>query len=122
MAVALEHGGERKLAAYELVALVGLGLAAATCAALGALIVAQTHGHRLGVAFLAGGVGVSCWLLATAWIGVPATSGRPLLEWAAWVDNWIFVGLIVLGSSGRERPSLPHAGLLLRHPRACLLA
>ncbi len=94
--VVLAVDGERTLATYELVALVGLGLAAATCAALGALIVAQTRGHRLGIAFLVGGIGTSCWLLPTAWVAVPATSGRPLLSWAAWVDNWIFVGLIVL--------------------------
>jgi signal transduction histidine kinase len=88
--------GENDLARYQVVALVGLGLAAATCAALGGLILAQESGHRLGLAFLVGGVGASCWLFATAWIEVPPTSGRPLLQWAAWLDNWIFVGLIVL--------------------------
>ena len=94
--VVLALDGDRGLARYKLAALVGLGFAAATCAALGALIVAQSSRNRLGVAFLAGGVGASCWLLVTAWGDVPPTSGRPLLQWAAWVDNWIFVGLIVL--------------------------
>lgn len=88
--------GENDLAHYQVVALVGLGVAAATCAALGGLILAQEGGHRLGLAFLVGGVGASCWLFATAWIEVPPTSDRPLLQWAAWLDNWIFVGLIVL--------------------------
>jgi signal transduction histidine kinase len=88
--------GETDLAHYQVVALVGLGLAAATCAALGGLILAQESGHRLGLAFLVGGVGASCWLFATAWIEVRPTSGRPLLQWAAWLDNWAFVGLIVL--------------------------
>jgi two-component system NarL family sensor kinase len=94
--VVLALDGTRKLAGYQLVALVGLGLAAATCAALGALILAQESRHRLGLAFLVGGVGASCWLLATAWVDVPRSSGRPLLQWAAWLDNWMFVGLIVL--------------------------
>ncbi|MEP6813238.1 MAG: sensor histidine kinase [Actinomycetota bacterium] len=94
--VVLVLDGESGLARYKLVALVGLGFAAATCAALGALIVAQAPANRLGLAFLVGGVGASCWLLATAWVDVPRSSGRPLLQWAAWLDNWIFVGLIVL--------------------------
>jgi two-component system, NarL family, sensor kinase len=94
--VVLALDGDAKVEHYQLVALVGLGLAAATCASLGALILAQERGHRLGIAFLAGGIGVSCWLFATAWTDVPASSGRPLLQWAAWLDNWIFVGLIVL--------------------------
>jgi signal transduction histidine kinase len=94
--VVLALDGDSGLARYKLVALVGLGFAAATCAALGALIIAQSRTNRLGLAFLAGGVGAACWLLATAWGDVPPTSGRPLLQWAAWLDNWIFVGLIVL--------------------------
>jgi hypothetical protein len=94
--VVLALDGDSELARYQLVALIGLGLAVATCAALGALIVAQESGHRLGLVFLVGGLGASCWLLATAWLGVPRSSGRPLLQWAAWLDNWIFVGLIVL--------------------------
>jgi signal transduction histidine kinase len=91
--LAFDSGG---LARYELIALVGLGFAAAACAALGALIVAQTARNRLGLAFLVGGTGAAVWLLATAWVDVPRSSGRPLLQWAAWLDNWIFVGLIVL--------------------------
>src|SRR3954452_23016859 len=94
--VVLTLDAQNGLARYELVALVGLGFAAPTCAALGALIIAQTKGNRLGHAFLVGGVGASCWLLATAWVDVPHSSGRPLLQWAAWLDNWTFVGLIVL--------------------------
>lgn len=92
--LALDRG--RALEQYELVALVGLGFAAAACAALGALIVAQDAGNRLGLAFLGGGTGAACWLFATAWLEVPGSSGRPLLQWAAWLDNWAFVGLIVL--------------------------
>jgi two-component system NarL family sensor kinase len=84
------------LARYKLAALVGLGFAAASCAALGALIIAQSKGNRLGHAFLVGGFGASCWLLATAWVDVPRSSSRPLLQWAAWLDNWTFVGLLVL--------------------------
>jgi signal transduction histidine kinase len=94
--VLLAFDRDSGLARYKLVALLGLGFAAATCAALGALIVAQAARNRLGVAFLAGGVGASCWLLATAWVDVPPSSNRPLLQWAAWADNWVFVGLIVL--------------------------
>jgi two-component system NarL family sensor kinase len=94
--VVLALDAEGGLARYKLVALVGLGFAAATCAALGALIIAQTTGNRLGLAFLAGGSGAACWLLATAWVDAPRSSGRPLLQWAAWLDNWTFVGLLVL--------------------------
>jgi len=94
--VVLALDGESGLARYKLVALVGLGFAAAMCAALGALIVAQEAGNRLGLAFLVGGAGTACWLLATAWVDVPSSSGRPLLQWASWLDNWIFVGLLVL--------------------------
>jgi hypothetical protein len=91
--LAFDGGG---LERYELIALVGLGFAVAACTALGALILAQTAGNRLGLALLVGGTGAALWLLATAWVGVPRSSGRPLLQWAAWLDNWIFVGLIVL--------------------------
>ena len=94
--VVLALDRESKLERYQLLALVCLGLAAATCAALGALILAQERGQRLGLAFLAGGCGVACWLLVTAWVSVPRSSERPLQQWAAWVDNWVFVGLIVL--------------------------
>src|SRR5262249_55081667 len=62
--IVLALDGNSKLARYQLVALIGLGLAAAACAALGALILAQESGHRLGLAFLGGGVGAACWLLA----------------------------------------------------------
>jgi signal transduction histidine kinase len=94
--VVLAFDSSRGLEQYELVALVGLGFAVAACAALGALIVAQEAGNRLGLAFLGGGTGAACWLFATAWVDVPRSSGRPLLQWAAWLDNWTFVGLIVL--------------------------
>ena len=61
------------------------------------MIVAQAVRNRLGLAFLVGGAGAACWLLTTAWGEVPPrSSGRPLLQWAAWLDNWVFVGLIVL--------------------------
>ena len=81
---------------HELLALVGLGLAISTCAALGALIVAGRPRHRLGLALLIGGAVSAVWLFVTAWADVPAGSDRPLVQWAAWLDNWIFVGLIVL--------------------------
>jgi signal transduction histidine kinase len=81
---------------YELLALVGLGLATAMCTALGALILAGRPRHRLGLALLIGGAVSAVWLFVTAWADVPAGSDRPLVQWAAWLDNWIFVGLIVL--------------------------
>lgn len=92
LAFDIGHGTE----AYTLAALLGLGFAAAACSALGALILAERSGHKLGLAFLVGGTGVAVWLFATAWVDVPASSGRPLLRWAAWLDNWTFVGLITL--------------------------
>jgi signal transduction histidine kinase len=92
--LALDIG--RGTAAYKLVALLGLGFAAAACSALGALILADQRGHKLGLAFLAGGTGAAVWLFATAWVAVPVSSGRPLLQWAAWLDNWAFVGLLTL--------------------------
>ena len=51
---------------YELLAMLALGLAIATCAALGALVVAGQPGHRLGLALLGGGALGSVWTLATA--------------------------------------------------------
>jgi signal transduction histidine kinase len=81
---------------YELLSLVGLGLATSMCAALGALILAGRPRHRLGLSLLVGGAVSALWLLVTAWSDVPAGSDRPLVQWAAWLDNWIFVGLIVL--------------------------
>jgi two-component system NarL family sensor kinase len=92
--LALDIG--RGTAAYKLVALLGLGFAAAACSALGALILAEERGHKLGLAFLLGGTGAAVWLFATAWVDVPVSSGRPLLQWAAWLDNWTFVGLLTL--------------------------
>ena len=44
--------GRRGAGPYELLALLGLGLAIATCAALGALVLAARPGHRLGLALL----------------------------------------------------------------------
>ncbi len=94
--IAVAFDGGTDLEPYEPLALVGLGLAIATCAALGALILAGRPRHRLGLALLVGGAVSAVWLLATAWSDVPAGSDRPLVQWAAWLDNWIFVGLIVL--------------------------
>jgi hypothetical protein len=88
--VVLAFDRGRGVEQYELVALVGLGFAAAACAALGALIVAQDAGNRLGLAFLGGGTAAACWLFATTWVNVPRSSTRPLLQWAAWLDNWTF--------------------------------
>ena len=92
--VAFDGGSD--VAPYELLALVGLGLATSMCAALGALILAGRPRHRLGLALLVGGAVSAVWLLVTAWSDVPPGSDRPLVQWAAWLDNWIFVGLIVL--------------------------
>ena len=92
--LAIDSG--RGTASYKLLALAGLGFAAAACSALGALILAEKPGNRLGLAFLLGGVGAALWLFVTAWLQVPVSSGRPLLRWAAWLDNWTFVGLISL--------------------------
>ena len=94
LVVAFDGGTDAK--PHELLALVGLGLATSTCAALGALILAGRPQHRLGLALLIGGTVSAVWLLVTAWADVPAGSDRPLVQWAAWVDNWVFVGLIVL--------------------------
>jgi two-component system NarL family sensor kinase len=94
--IVVAFDGGTDVEAYELLALVGLGLATAMCAALGALILAGRPRHRLGLALLIGGAVSSVWLLVTAWADVPAGSDRPLVQWAAWLDNWIFVGLIVL--------------------------
>ena len=77
---------------HELLSLVGLGPATSTCAALGALILAGRPRHRLELALLVGGAVSALWLLVTAWTDVPAGSDRPGLQWAAWLDNWIFVG------------------------------
>src|SRR5215207_6991614 len=81
---------------HELLSLVGLGIATSMCAALGALILAGRPRHRLGLALLIGGTVSAVWLFVTAWADVPAGSDRPLVQWAAWLDSWIFVGLIVL--------------------------
>ena len=91
--VALGPGDE--LGPYELLAIVGLGLAIMTCAALGALVLAARPGHRLGLALLAGGALGSVWTLATVTVEA-ADTGEPLGQWAAWLDNWTFVGLLVL--------------------------
>ena len=92
--VAFDGGTDAK--PYEVLALVGLGLATSLCAALGALIVASRPRHRFGLALLGGGALSAAWLFVTAWADVPAGSDRPLVPWAAWLDNWTFVGLIVL--------------------------
>jgi signal transduction histidine kinase len=94
--IAVAFDGGTAVEPYELVSLVGLGLATSMCAALGALILAGRPRHRLGLALLIGGTVSALWLLVTAWADVPAGSDRPLVQWAAWLDNWIFVGLIVL--------------------------
>ncbi len=80
---------------YELLALLGLGLALATCAALGALVLAGRPGHRLGLALLGGGALGSVWTLATVTVDAADVS-QPLGHWAAWLDNWTFIGLLVL--------------------------
>jgi signal transduction histidine kinase len=94
--VVVAFDGGTTLAGYDLIAQVGLALGVAACAAVGALILAGRPRHRLGLALLVGGASAAIWLLATAWAAVPPSSDRPLVDWAAWLDNWVFVGLIVL--------------------------
>ena len=95
VAIVVAFGAGDALGPYELLALLGLGLAIATCAALGALVLAARPGHRLGLALLVGGALGSLWTLATVTVEAAGT-GEPLGQWAAWVDNWSFVGLLVL--------------------------
>jgi len=86
----------RDLAREDIILLVVLGAAGASCAALGALILAQQDGNRLGLAFLVGGFGTAVWSLATAVADASNSGGSDLVRWVAWLDNWVFVGLIVL--------------------------
>jgi signal transduction histidine kinase len=77
--------------------LAGLGAAVALCAALGALIVAGRPGHGFGRAMLVGGGIGALWIIGMAWAdGVPAGSHRPLLDWAGWLENWAFIGMLIL--------------------------
>jgi len=66
------------------------------CTALGALLVAGAPRHGLGVALLAGGLLGALWALALPLAedlpGLPAV----VIHWAAWVENWAFVGLVIL--------------------------
>ena len=94
--IVVAFDGGTDVEAYELLALIGLGLATSMCAALGALILAGRPRHRVGLSLLIGGAVSALWLFVTAWSDVPAGSDRPLVQWAAWLDNWTFVGLIVL--------------------------
>jgi signal transduction histidine kinase len=94
--IAVELEGSVASAPWERFGEVGLGLACATCAALGALIVASIPGQRLGLALLIGGLLGALWMLATPLAeGYPDRNG-PVEQWAAWVENWAFVGLLVL--------------------------
>lgn len=91
--VAVGAAGDARL--YEVLALLGLGLAIATCASLGALVLAGRPGHRFGLALLVGGALGSVWTLAT--VAVEALDTRhPLGRWFAWLDNWTFAGLLIL--------------------------
>jgi two-component system NarL family sensor kinase len=93
-AIVIALGGE-KAEPYELLARLGLGLAVVTCAALGGLVLAGRPGHRLGLALLGGGALGSLWTLATATVDAVDTA-TPLGQWAAWLGNWSFTGLLVL--------------------------
>ena len=75
---------------------VALGLACATCAALGALIVAAIPRQRVGIALVVGGTLGALWALATPLAEGYPDAAAPCEQWAAWVENWAFVGLIVL--------------------------
>ena len=95
VATIVAFGAGDEVGPYELLALMGLGLAVVTCATLGALVLAARPGHRLGLALLGGGALGSLWTLATVTVEA-VDPGDPLGQWAAWLDNWTFVGLLVL--------------------------
>jgi signal transduction histidine kinase len=94
-AIVIAVGPDTGAEPWELLATLGLGLAIVTCTALGALVLAGRPGHRLGLALLGGGALGSVWTLATVTVNA-ADVAQPLGRWAAWLDNWTFVGLIVL--------------------------
>jgi signal transduction histidine kinase len=79
---------------WERLALVLLGLAGAICASLGALIVASVRRHGVGIALLIGGTLAAIWMVATGWGDGPHT--RAGFAWAIWVENWAYIGLVIL--------------------------
>ncbi len=96
-AVAVAPLGDAGRDPGDILVLVGLGLAVAVCAALGGLVLASRPGHGVGRALLGGGCLASLWIVGMAWAdGVPPDGGRPLLTWAGWLENWAFVGMLVL--------------------------
>ena len=76
---------------------VALGLACATCAALGALIVAAIPRQRLGLALVdRRRRSARCGRWRRRSPRATRTAAAPSQQWAAWVENWAFIGLIVL--------------------------
>jgi two-component system NarL family sensor kinase len=94
--VTVELEGGVATSPSERLSFVALGLSCLTCAAIGALIVAALPRQRFGLALLIGGVLGALWALATPLAeGYPDRTGT-LQQWAGWVENWSFTGLIVL--------------------------
>jgi hypothetical protein len=94
--IVVELEGAVTIPAFDRLSEVALGLSCATCAALGALIVAAIPRQRLGIVLVTGGVLGALWALATPLAeGYPDRSGA-VQQWAGWVENWAFIGLIVL--------------------------
>jgi hypothetical protein len=94
--IVVELEGAVAITPFERLSQVALGLSCVTCAALGALIVAAISRQRLGIALVTGGFVGALWALATPLAeGYPDRAGA-LQQWAGWVENWAFVGLIVL--------------------------
>ena len=92
----VELDGSVSVSAADRLFGIALGLACGTCAALGALIVAAIPRQRVGTAMVIGGTLGALWALA-----MPIAEGHPgrsgaVEQWAAWVENWSFLGLIVL--------------------------
>src|SRR4051794_35008156 len=94
--IVVELEGSVSISAADRLFEIALGLACGACAALGALIVAAIPRQRVGIALVTGGT-----LGALGAAATPLAEGYPdrtggLQQWAGWVENWSFFGLIVL--------------------------